>query len=656
MDKYLGKKLDGRYEITELIGIGGMANVYKAYDVIENRVVAVKILREEYMGNEEMRRRFKNESKAMAVLNHSNVMRVYDVSFSDRMQSIVMEYIDGITLKEYIEQQGSLKWKEAVHFTVQTLRALQHAHDKGIVHRDIKPQNIMLLSDGTIKITYFGFARFARCETRSLTDNAIGSVHYISPEQAAGAATDARTDLYAVGVILYEMLTGRVPFEADTPVSVALKQIQSTAIPPRQINPSIPEGLQEITLHAMEKDITKRYQSAAQMLRDIDEFKRDPSISFEYKYLDVPSGREKSKYTDAIRSVRAEKDNKKMSKKKKKRRKPKRAPIIPVLAGVTTAFVIVTGAFILWMFMMNNPFTEVAQDYTPDLVGQKWNNVQVAPKYEKFIIEPDGDPEYNNEYGRGVIFDQTPKAGMNIKLNKKIKVKISRGPQSLLLPDYSGQDLTQVVAELSSQGIDTLQKGKFDDATPVNTIINTSPPSGTEVGAGEAVTLYYSMGKKETVVPVPDLKGVTPADAQTIIENLGLKIGTTTYDETVEDESLIGTIVGQSPAPPSQAPSGSSIDITVAGASNEMKRLRLDINLPSHIEEKVKLEAYQDGALIEQTDAVPYDMKVWNPVFEGYADNISEVSIYLNGELYQVLDLYFEKDGFVMKEDYSDDF
>ncbi|MCI9362682.1 MAG: Stk1 family PASTA domain-containing Ser/Thr kinase [Oscillospiraceae bacterium] len=656
MDKYLGKKLDGRYEITELIGIGGMANVYKAYDVIENRVVAVKILREEYMGNEEMRRRFKNESKAMAVLNHSNVMRVYDVSFSDRMQSIVMEYIDGITLKEYIEQQGSLKWKEAVHFTVQTLRALQHAHDKGIVHRDIKPQNIMLLSDGTIKITDFGIARFARSETRTLTDKAIGSVHYISPEQAAGAATDARTDLYAVGVILYEMLTGRVPFEADTPVSVALKQIQSTAIPPRQINPSIPEGLQEITLHAMEKDITKRYQSAAQMLRDIDEFKRDPSISFEYKYLDVPSGREKSKYTDAIRSVRAEKDNKKMSKKKKKRRKPKRAPIIPVLAGVTTAFVIVTGAFILWMFMMNNPFTEVAQDYTPDLVGQKWNNVQVAPKYEKFIIEPDGDPEYNNEYGRGVIFDQTPKAGMNIKLNKKIKVKISRGPQSLLLPDYSGQDLTQVVAELSSQGIDTLQKGKFDDATPVNTIINTSPPSGTEVGAGEAVTLYYSMGKKETVVPVPDLKGVTPADAQTIIENLGLKIGTTTYDETVEDESLIGTIVGQSPAPPSQAPSGSSIDITVAGASNEMKRLRLDINLPSHIEEKVKLEAYQDGALIEQTDAVPYDMKVWNPVFEGYADNISEVSIYLNGELYQVLDLYFEKDGFVMKEDYSDDF
>ena len=261
MDKYLGKKLEGRYEVMEIIGIGGMANVYKAYDVLENRVVAVKILQEEHMNNEDMRRRFKNESKAMAVLNHPNVMRVYDVSFSDRMQSIVMEYIDGITLKEYIEQQKVLRWKEAVHFTVQILRALQHAHDKGIVHRDIKPQNIMLLSDGTIKITDFGIARFARSETRTLTDKAIGSVHYISPEQAAGGAIDARTDLYAVGVILYEMLTGQVPFEADTPVSVALKQIQSTAVLPRELNPSIPEGLQEITMHAMEKELSKVYDA-----------------------------------------------------------------------------------------------------------------------------------------------------------------------------------------------------------------------------------------------------------------------------------------------------------------------------------------------------------------------------------------------------------
>lgn len=242
MDKYIGKKLDGRYEIRELIGVGGMANVYKAYDVVEARTVAVKILREEYMNNDEFMRRFRNESRAISLLDHPNIVKVYDVIFSNRIQSIVMEYIDGITLKDYIDQEKVLRWKEAVHFTVQILRALQHAHDKGIVHRDIKPHNIMLLSDGTIKITDFGIARFSRSTTKTITDKAIGSVHYISPEQASGAFTDARSDIYSLGVMMFEMLTGKLPFEADTLVSVAIKQIQSQPTLPRSINPDIPEG------------------------------------------------------------------------------------------------------------------------------------------------------------------------------------------------------------------------------------------------------------------------------------------------------------------------------------------------------------------------------------------------------------------------------
>ena len=240
MDKYVGKRLDGRYEIKEVIGVGGMAYVYKAYDSIDDRTVAVKILRDEYLANEEFTRRFKNESKAIAILSHPNIVKVYDVSFGERLQYIVMEYIDGITLKEYIEQQQDIKWKEAVHFTVQILRALQHAHDKGIVHRDIKPQNIMLLPDGTIKVTDFGIARFSRNEIRatSATDKAIGSVHYISPEQARGDITDEKADIYSTGVMLYEMLTGRLPFEADSAVSVAIMQLQSEPKLPREINPS----------------------------------------------------------------------------------------------------------------------------------------------------------------------------------------------------------------------------------------------------------------------------------------------------------------------------------------------------------------------------------------------------------------------------------
>ena len=233
MDKYSGKRLDGRYEIYERIGSGGMADVYRAYDTIDDRIVAIKILKDEFSGNSEFLRRFRNESKAIAVLSHPNIVKVYDVSFGDRMQYIVMEYIDGITLKEYLSRQRGIAWNEALHFTAQILCALQHAHNKGIVHRDIKPQNIMLLPDGTIKVTDFGIARFSRSETRTMTDKAIGSVHYIAPEQARGDLTDEKADIYSVGVMLYEMVTGQLPFEADNAVSVAIMQLQSDPRPPK---------------------------------------------------------------------------------------------------------------------------------------------------------------------------------------------------------------------------------------------------------------------------------------------------------------------------------------------------------------------------------------------------------------------------------------
>ena len=269
MDNFCGKRLDGRYEIREIIGVGGMAVVYKAYDNIDDRIVAIKILKDEYLSNEEFKRRFKNESKAIAVLSHPNIVRVYNVSFGDRLQYIVMEYVDGITLKEYIEQQGVINWKEAVHFTGQILAALQHAHDKGIVHQDIKPQNIMLLQDGTIKVTDFGIARFSRMDSNTTSENAIGSVHYISPEQARGEMTDDKADIYSVGVVMYEMLTGTLPFQSDNAVSVALMQLQQDPKKPRDIVPTLPLGLEQITIRAMQKNPNDRYRSSAEMLMDI---------------------------------------------------------------------------------------------------------------------------------------------------------------------------------------------------------------------------------------------------------------------------------------------------------------------------------------------------------------------------------------------------
>ena len=276
MDHVLGKMLEGRYLLEELIGVGGMANVYKGYDTVEQRPVAVKMLRDEYAGNEDFLRRFRNESKAIYSLNHPCIVKIYDVILTGRNPAIVMEYVEGITLKEYIDKKGQVSTRVAVALTLQLMAALQHAHENGIVHRDIKPQNIMVKSDGTIKVMDFGIARFAMSQSRTLTDRAIGSVHYISPEQAMGdGVVDHRTDIYSAGVILFEMLTGRLPFEADSPVSVAIKQIEDNPLRPRELNPQVPQGLEDIVMKAMAKDPDRRYQSAGQMYGDLERFAQD---------------------------------------------------------------------------------------------------------------------------------------------------------------------------------------------------------------------------------------------------------------------------------------------------------------------------------------------------------------------------------------------
>ena len=395
MDKYTGKRLDGRYEIQELIGVGGMAMVYKAYDTVDDTTVAIKILKDEFLGNSEFIRRFKNESKAIAVLSHPNIVKVNDVSFGDKIQYIVMEYIDGITLKEYIGHQHNIPWKEAVHFTVQILQALQHAHEKGIVHRDMKPQNIMLLQDGSIKVTDFGIARFSDNETRTMTDKAIGSVHYIAPEQARGDNTDGKADIYSVGVMLYEMLTGKLPFEADSAVSVAIMQMQNEPTPLREINDKIPEGIEEITLKAMRKDPNQRYGSAGEMLEAIEIFRRNPSVRFRYSYyVDENPTRyveKPGKITPSVPEPSYEEEEYEVYEDEAAVNRPK--TVVKWITGVVAILVVGAIALMLYMMISSSIKANETKDVeVPEFVGKMYDEIKADKSY-KFKFELSADFE-----------------------------------------------------------------------------------------------------------------------------------------------------------------------------------------------------------------------------------------------------------------------
>ena len=443
MENYVGKRLDGRYEIQEIIGVGGMAVVYKAYDNIDDRIVAVKILKEEFLANEEFRRRFKNESKAIAVLSHPNIVKVYDVSYGDRIQYIVMECVDGITLKEYIQQQGVINYKEAVFFVTQILRALQHAHDKGIVHRDIKPQNIMLLENGAIKVTDFGIARFSRSETRTMTDSTIGSVHYISPEQARGDITDDKADIYSVGVMLYEMLTGKLPFESDNTVSVAIMQLQQDPVKPRDINHSIPVGLEQIVLKAMQKNVNDRYQSAAEMLLDLEEFRRNPSIQFDYDYKNTEPTKYIPNITGSIKHidpVEVEDDEEEEPVVKNR--------TIPILVGVITALVVVLAVAFGVLFKMGY-LTGNSKVKVPNFVGIIYDEEEFKNKYPNYVF--DVTEKVDADVSPNEIISQTPEKGTKIDPKKtKIELVIATNAELVEVPDdLIGTDYVTAVTRLS---------------------------------------------------------------------------------------------------------------------------------------------------------------------------------------------------------------
>lgn len=647
MDKYIGKKLDGRYEIKDLIGVGGMANVYKAYDAIEERTVAVKILRDEFLTNEEFLRRFKNESKAISVLSHENIVKIHDVSFSDKVHSIVMEYIDGITLKDYIEQQKVLNWKETVHFTIQILRALQHAHDKGIIHRDIKPQNVMLLQDGTIKVTDFGIARFTRSETRTITDKAIGSVHYISPEQAYGKPVDGRSDIYSVGIVLYEMLTGRLPFEADSPVSVALQQIQVNAVKPKEVNPDIPIGLEQITLKAMEKDIDRRFHSAAEMLRYLEEFKKNTDVSFD----SLTIGTAADSYKVAEKSKDKTKIEKNAPKSKRKVVKTQtKSPAMSIISGVATGFIISAFLFVVAMFVVANPFASVETIKTPNFDKMTLSEAQALYPDLTFYIE---EETFYAGYNEGEIYYQKPAPDKSIKANTTINVKVSLGTQVMRIPDLYGEDGTIAVNMLKSYGFKVSEIRDFSNTVAENLVIKTVPAKLQEAALGSTVQVYISMGSNQLPITVPDITGNTIQEATEILIANGLEIGTIT---PVQSSRPIGTIIMQSPMESSSVAPGTRVDVNVSSGNGTaiQNSIQLPITLPTTLTSAVTVEAIMDGVIIDSETLIPSDAKIWQPVFEG--TGAMRAKILIDGKLYQEYLLDFATGYYMLDIDNSDSF
>lgn len=577
MDNFCGKRLDGRYEIREIIGVGGMAVVYKAYDNIDDRIVAIKILKEEFLTNEELKRRFKNESKAIAVLSHPNIVRVYNVSFGDRLQYIVMEYVDGITLKEYIEQQGVVNWKEAVHFAGQILAALQHAHDKGIVHQDIKPQNIMLLQDGTIKVTDFGIARFSRADGNTKTENAIGSVHYISPEQARGERTDDKADIYSVGVVMYEMLTGQLPFQSDSAVSVALMQLQQDPIRPRELMPTLPLGLEQITIRAMQKNPSERYRSAAEMLMDINEFKRNPAIKFNYSYF---VDREPTKFikTSEIAEKVAE-DEVDVEGENKKSVNRTTAIMIGAFAGIAVIAMIIA----LILGIMGNQKVSV-----PNFVSMNFVDVYQNAKYSNFVLSYDFDEELLDQYTLGTITAQNVEASSKTKKGTKIVLTVAGSEEDVMatLEDSSVSVLSDVTNMKELEAINYLKDNhgvqvevivKYNEEYEEGLVFATEPAANTTVKAGDTVIIYVSTKTKDVVKVIDFLIFGTEENIETQIAKYGLKA----EFEIVPSDKPAGTVFEQSVVPETYIEEGSTIIFKVSDGSLCERSVTLTVLLPN---------------------------------------------------------------------------
>ena len=608
MDQYIGKMLDNRYEILERIGTGGMAIVYKAKCHRLNRLVAIKILKSDLAQNEEFRRRFNAESQAVAQLSHPNIVSVYDVSRGGDMEYIVMELIDGITLKQYMEKRGQLNWRESLHFITQIMRGLSHAHSRGIIHRDIKPQNIMVLRDGSVKVADFGIACLAD-SAQTLTQEALGSVHYISPEQARGDRPDARSDIYSSGVVLYEMLTGRLPFEGESAVSVAIQHLSSIPLAPREINPDIPEQLELICMKAMAPDLEHRYQSADAMIADLEAFRKNPEVEMKFDLSDLRP-EENDEPTRTIRTMpshtvtipvhqpernypRRERDE---DEEPRHTGSGKRGVLVSAVTVAAVAVVIVLFKTILGSFAP----AVVDQYQVPDLYNMTIEEAESDPRIEGVFEIQKAGSEFSTDVPEGHILRQDPKKGETRKGSQLvIQVWVSAGEETGEVPDLenkSEQDARILLEKLNKEynlelTVEAPEELKqFSEEITEGYVIKTEPAQGEILKKGDTVKLILSKGPDIKPVTVLPFVGMSIDSVLSQLESYKLTCDAADV-EVVDSDKPGGTIVWQSPASGETVPEWTTIKFRVS-AGLASSALPITVDIPQNGKDIVKVEIY----------------------------------------------------------------
>ena len=664
MDKYIGRLLDDRYEILEILGTGGMAVVYKARCHRLNRLVAIKILKDEFARDEEFRRRFRAEGEAVAMLSHPNIVQVYDVSSSNRADYIVMELIDGISLKQYMEKRGSLNWKETLHFAMQIATGLEHAHSRSIVHRDIKPHNVMVLKNGSVKVMDFGIAR-VMSKSSTLTKEALGSVHYISPEQAKGSFTDNRSDIYSLGVVMYEMMTGRPPYDGESPVAVAIQHINGGAVLPSSLNPNIPKALEQIIRKAMALELKDRYTSATEMLRDMEEFRKDPTVVFSHKIPDQPTrpaipipnpsrpAAERVVQQRAPQPPRTQEPPKRRPpqpqpqpqpqprrKTSQQRKAEERSRMTGIAVVICSMVVILSLVAILFSLRAGDRFDLFKKDKglvdVPYLVGKVYSD-EIAAENPGLVFRH-LPQEYNSAYPAGQVIRQEPAGGSRVAEGTEVVITVSLGekPPARTMEDLAGVTKEEAISFLAGQGFLTLVRNETSDVYGVDEVIRTEPSVGTPLEEGQTIYLWVSIGPKVVMGQMPDVIGMDRDIAVRYLNGLGFE---NIRFRAVPSSEVPGTVIYQSEKPDTEIDVTREILLEYAQDPSETEPVENSevfnefVSFPLPVrEEPYELTIYREGILVLDPTVIEPGTNKYTLELKGRG--IQTFELYIDGVLY----------------------